>query len=110
MSAWTSLNGCWRRVASRNSCREGDVNGANAVVAIAGMITGLLITGAIVWGIVQLVRIRYQAKLADPGLSGEVAQLRDHVDLLQQQLSETQERLDFTERLLTRGRDAHEAR
>jgi hypothetical protein len=81
-----------------------------ALVRIAGMATGILITGAIVWGIVQLVRIRHQGKLADPGLSNEVAQLRDQVDLLQQQLYETQERLDFTERLLTQGRDAHEAR
>jgi uncharacterized protein YlxW (UPF0749 family) len=80
-----------------------------AMVAIAGMITGLLTTGAIVWGIVQFARVRQQGKLVDPGLSNEVAALRDQVDALQQQLYETQERLDFTERLLTQGRDAPEA-
>jgi len=80
-----------------------------ALVAIAGMITGLLTTGAIVWGVVQYARTRQQGKLADSGLSNEVAALRDQVDAMQQQLYETQERLDFTERLLTQGRDAHEA-
>ena len=80
-----------------------------ALVAIAGMITGLLTTAGIVWGIVQFARIRQQGKLDDPGLRNEVAALRDHVDALQQQLYETQERLDFTERLLTQGRDAREA-
>jgi hypothetical protein len=79
------------------------------LVPIAGMITGLLTTGAIVWGIVQFARIRHQSKLADPGLSHEVAALRDQVDAMQQQLDETQERLDFTERLLTQGRGTHEA-
>jgi hypothetical protein len=80
-----------------------------AIVAIAGMITGLLTIGAIVWGVVQFARVRQHGKLVDPGLSNEVAALRDQVDALQQQLYETQERLDFTERLLTQGRDAHEA-
>ena len=81
----------------------------DALVPIAGMITGVLMTGAIVWGIVQFARLRQQGKLADPGLSHEVAALRDQVDAMQQQLYETQERLDFTERLLTQGRDAREA-
>jgi uncharacterized protein YlxW (UPF0749 family) len=80
-----------------------------ALVAISGMITGLLMVGAIVWGVVQFARVRQQGKLADPALNSEVAALRDQVDALQQQLYETQERLDFTERLLTQGRDAHEA-
>jgi hypothetical protein len=80
-----------------------------ALVPISGMITGLLMVGAIVWGVVQFARVRQQGKLADPALSNEVAALRDQVDALQQQLFETQERLDFTERLLTQGRDAHEA-
>lgn len=81
-----------------------------AIVAIAGMITGLLTTGAIVWGVVQFARARHQGRLADPDLHNEVAALRDQVEQLQQQLYETQERLDFTERLLTQGRDAPEAR
>jgi len=53
-------------------------------------------------------QLRYQSRLSDPGLAGEVSSLRDQVDALQQQLYETQERLDFTERLLTQGRDVRE--
>jgi hypothetical protein len=80
-----------------------------AVVAIAGMVTGVLVTGSLVWGVLQALRIRQQGRLQDPGLASEVAQLRDQVDVLQQQLFETQERVDFTERLLTQGRDVPEA-
>ena len=82
---------------------------AHAIVAIAGMITGILTTGAIVWGIVQFAKARHQGAGRDLELAGEVAALRDQVDTMQHQLMEAQERIDFTERLLTKGRDAHEA-
>jgi hypothetical protein len=40
----------------------------------------------------------------------DLAALRDQGDELRQQLGEAQERIDFTERLLTRGQgDRHEA-
>jgi uncharacterized protein YlxW (UPF0749 family) len=81
----------------------------DAIVAIAGMITGIITTGAIVWGIVQYARVKQQGKLEDPALSGDLAALREQVEQLQQQVYDTQERLDFAERLLTRGRDQHEA-
>jgi uncharacterized protein YlxW (UPF0749 family) len=86
------------------------VDPGHAIVAIAGMITGLLTTGAIVWGVVQFARARHQGRLPDSELREEVAALHEQVAQLQQQVYETQERLDFTERLLTKGRDAHEAR
>lgn len=82
---------------------------ASAIVAIAGMLTGLLTIGAIVWGVVQYARVRRRAD-ADPALLGEVTQLREQVTALEHQLMDTQERIDFTERLLARGRDPHEAR
>ena len=43
----------------------------------------------------------------DAELRVELAALRDEVDTLRQQQAETQERLDFAERLLNRLRDAH---
>ena len=43
----------------------------------------------------------------DAELRVELAALRDEVDTLRQQQAETQERLDFAERLLSRLRDAH---
>lgn len=87
--------------------------GPEALVPIFGMVTGIITTGLFFWGIVQVARSpvgqafarrlqgRYGA--ADPELLAEMNQLRDQVDALQQQLIETQERVDFTERLLTRG-------
>jgi hypothetical protein len=42
--------------------------------------------------------------LADPALDRELTALRDHMDAMQQQLHEAQERLDFTERLLAQQR------
>ncbi len=84
------------------------MDNAEALVAIFGMLTGIVVTGAIVWGVVQGIKHRYGGQLADPALGGEVAALREQVDHLQQQLVEVHERIDFTERLLTRGRDPHE--
>ncbi len=80
-----------------------------AIVAVAGMVTGILTTGAIVWGVVQYARAKQQGRLEDPVVSADLAALREQVEQLQQQVYDTQERLDFAERLLTRGRDPHEA-
>ncbi len=76
------------------------MNSGEAIVAIAGMLTGVLTTGLITWGIVQAFRARAQARAMPAQLEDEVARLRDHVETLHQALVETQERLDFTERLL----------
>ncbi|MEO8636388.1 MAG: hypothetical protein ABI587_14030 [Gemmatimonadales bacterium] len=75
---------------------------SEAIVAIAGMLTGIIITSAIVWGVVQGLRAQANARhrLPDPGLEQEMSAFRDHLDAMQQQLNEAQERIDFTERLL----------
>lgn len=75
-----------------------------AIVSIAGMVTGILIVGSIVWGVVQHSRIQSQAKASDTALSGEVAALREQVEVLQQQLADAHDRLEFTERVLAQGR------
>lgn len=72
------------------------------LIPIFGMLTGVVTTGAIVWGIVQIVRIRTRSH-GSPELEAEVNALREQVDMLQQQIGETVERLDFAERLLARG-------
>ena len=88
--------------------------GPEAMIPIFGMVTGIITTGLFFWGIVQVARSpvgqafarRIQGRYgsADPELLAEVSALRDHVDALQQQLIETQERVDFAERLLSQGR------
>jgi 5-bromo-4-chloroindolyl phosphate hydrolysis protein len=85
------------------------------MVPIFGMITGTLITMAVVYGVVAIARGPLGQAIArrihgrsegDGELRAEVAELREQVDLLRQQLEETHERLDFAERLLTRERAA----
>ncbi len=88
------------------------------MIPIFGMITGIILTGAFVWGIVKVAQSPIGEALArriqgrhggpDPELAAELSQVRDQVDGLQQQLYEAQERIDFTERLLTQGREARE--
>ncbi|HEY7682565.1 MAG TPA: hypothetical protein VH879_07960 [Gemmatimonadales bacterium] len=84
--------------------------GSDFVIPVFGMITGMITTSAIVWGIVQIVRIRSHGPSAGAELFTEVAALRDQVEALQQQLLDAQERIDFAERLLTQGRDTRETR
>jgi len=75
-----------------------------AVVAVAGMLTGVLIAWAIAWGVVQHARAQVHGKPADPALAGDVAALRDQMEGLQQQLLEAHDRLDLAERMLSQGR------
>lgn len=81
---------------------------AQAIVALGGMVTGVLTTGLITWAIVQGLRARAQANAVPRQVEEELALLRDQVDALQHQLVETQERVEFTERLLTRGQAERE--
>jgi hypothetical protein len=84
------------------------------LIPVFGMITGIITTGLFFWGVVQVARSpigqalarRIQGRYgeADPELLADVHALRDQVDFVQQQLSETQDRLDFTERLLAQQR------
>jgi hypothetical protein len=79
------------------------------LVPIVGMLTGLLVTVAAIFGFVRFTQgpvgqafaRRIQGHGADPDTSTEVAQLRDELDQLRRQLEETQERVDFAERLLS---------
>lgn len=81
---------------------------AQAIVALGGMLTGVLTTGLIAWAIVQGLRARAQAHSIPQHVEEDLTALHDQVDALQQQLAETQERVDFTERLLTRGQAERE--
>ena len=84
------------------------------LIPIFGMITGL---GIILGGVFGLVRLaqgpvgqalarRIQGHAGDPELAADMAELKDQVDLLRRQLEETQERVDFAERLLSQQRSA----
>lgn len=76
---------------------------------LAAVLASLPIVGVMVWGGVKVLGPISQALArrigghADSGedLRAELAELHREVGLLRDQLTETQDRLDFTERLLT---------
>lgn len=83
------------------------------LIPIFGMLTGVVITGGLIFGVVKVMQSpvgialgrRIQGRSADDDdLRAEVGYLREQVEDMHRQLSETQERLDFTERLLSRGK------
>jgi len=81
------------------------------LIPIVGMITGILTVGFMSWAVVAIARGPLGQALSrriggthhDGDLSQEVMALREQVEDMQHQLVDAQERLDFTERLLTRG-------
>jgi hypothetical protein len=64
------------------------------------------ITAIAVWGAIKIARIRAESHSSrpDPETADRLHALEHEVGLLRQELSEAQERLDFSERLLTQNR------
>jgi Tfp pilus assembly protein PilO len=82
--------------------------GPQALVWI--VLLSLLATTVILWPIMRALARRIESKGgADPALRAELEQLQlrvGDVDALQVRVAELEERLDFAERLLTRGQEA----
>jgi hypothetical protein len=86
------------------------------LIPVFGMVTGVLVTGFLVIGLVRIMQspvgIALARKIqggrleADEDIKAELADLREQLENVQHQLSETQERLDFTERVLTQHKQA----
>lgn len=71
----------------------------------AGNLAILIPISAIVGAFaVKIVKITTQARIADPQQAARLAALEEDVGMLRQELSEAQERIDFTERLLSQQR------
>lgn len=81
------------------------------LVPIAGMVTGVMITGLVTWCFVSVFRGPVGQALGrriggrHDHVEDEVLELRDVVAGLADDLRDTQERLDFTERMLSAGSD-----
>ena len=77
------------------------------LIPLAGMATGLLITLSVVKAITGALARRHETKMAElgHGASGEVESLKGEVGHLRSQLEALEERMDFTERLLTQERN-----
>ena len=84
-------------------------------IPLMGMLTGIVTMLVVGFAVVrvaqgqigQAIARRIHGKgAADPELRDEIYQLREQVSALEQRLAENEERLDFTERLLARGKEA----
>ena len=76
------------------------------ILALSIPIISILTFGAIFISrgpIGQAMARRLSGHAAEP--SDEILELREQVELLRTEIGDVQERLDFTERLLARGRD-----
>jgi len=79
------------------------------VLMVTIVMGALAFTGTVAsvsWAFVHMKvkRKEIEAQAGDPELGAEVYALREDVNEMRAQLAETQERLDFAERLLTAGR------
>jgi hypothetical protein len=81
---------------------------AASLLALFIPILGMMIGGFVVFSRSHIGRALADRiagrSAAPPGLEAEVRELRGEVEALRAELTETQERLDFTERLLSAGR------
>lgn len=81
------------------------VDGIVAVLGLMVPLLGLSIVGVVVLGRSRLgeaLARRIAAGRYDPVTDQQIAALQDDVAVLRHQLQETQERVEFTERLLSR--------
>ena len=82
--------------------------GPPAIVMIVFL--ALLATTIVLWPVMRALARRLEGKgLPDPALRAEVEQLHQRLgdmDAMQMRLGELEERLDFAERLLTRGAES----
>ncbi len=74
------------------------------IIALAIPVTAIIMSGLLKIRRLRLEEANLQIHGGPSGGSEEVQALRNDVELLQRQLSELNERVDFTERLLARGR------
>lgn len=82
------------------------------IIPLSGMLTGVIVVSGISWAIVrvsqgpvgQALARKLSGRGAEPDhdLVHEVLELRHQLEQLHQRVSETEERVDFSERLLAR--------
>ena len=84
------------------------------LIPFFGMATGVIFIVAVAITVIRIAQGQIGQAIAkrihgrggsDPELQSEIAELREQVVDLTQRVGESEERLDFTERLLTRGHE-----
>lgn len=87
--------------------------GPPEIVIVATIaIIGIIVAGVVLHPLVRALARRLEGKSIDAGQVAEIDQLRGRVaelEQLQHRLAELEERVDFSERLLTQGRESQRA-
>ncbi len=76
---------------------------------VAIVVFSLIAITVILWPVMRAFARRLEGRPADPALHDEVERLQhrlEEMDTLQVRVAELEERLDFAERLLTRGQES----
>jgi hypothetical protein len=76
---------------------------------VAIVVFSLIAITVILWPVMRALARRLEGKAVDPALRDEVDRLQhrlEEMDVLQVRVAELEERLDFAERLLTRGQES----
>ena len=86
------------------------------IISIAGMITGVVVMAFASIALVKIFRgpvgqalarrINPRAGELDPDLMNEVASLRGELEQMHQRLTDAEERIDFSERLLVKKQES----
>ncbi len=86
------------------------MGGPPEIVVIAGVsIVGIIVAGIVFGPLLRAYARRIEGKGADAQLAADVDHLRARVaelESVQHRVAELEERVDFSERLLTRGRES----
>jgi hypothetical protein len=76
------------------------------ILALAIPVAGIIFYGLQRLARMRLEEVRLRLRSPDKGTEAEISMLREEVGDLRRELSDVQERLEFTERLLSRTREA----
>lgn len=98
--------------AASSSARVGRLGGSGSIVYgvfISPMLVPII--AIIAFAVIKIARINAARTAGEaPGdLTARVEELEQGLQTMQQQLSETQERLDFAERLLAKGKEQRQS-
>jgi hypothetical protein len=86
------------------------------IISIAGMFTGVVVMAFVSFALVKVFRgpigqaiarrINHRSGELDPDLANEVASLRGELEQMHQRLTDAEERIDFSERLLVKKQES----
>ena len=85
------------------------MNGGIDAGVVTIVVFAMIVAAVILWPVMRALARRLEGKSADPALREEMDRLQhrlEEMDALHARMAELEERVDFTERMLTRGQES----